>query len=79
MGDSSSSGAQSWCETPLWDSRLSWAASRPDLTECFHGTVPVLLPSVFLWLFTPYFLVLHFKTQVTRDFPKKNRLIFVIL
>ncbi len=53
-----------FCRTPLWDGDLAWSATRPDLTECFHSTVPFIVPTIYLWIFTPYYIKLHLTTKV---------------
>ncbi|KAG1678222.1 Multidrug resistance-associated protein 1 [Nymphon striatum] len=36
------------------DNDLTWNTTNPDFTECFHRTVIVWIPAVFLWIFAPY-------------------------
>ncbi|XP_041804130.1 multidrug resistance-associated protein 1-like [Chelmon rostratus] len=42
---------------PLWDWNLTWYTSRPDLTQCFQHTVLVWFPCVYLWTFSPLYLL----------------------
>ncbi|XP_077590459.1 multidrug resistance-associated protein 1 [Stigmatopora nigra] len=41
----------------FWDWDLSWNTTKPDFTQCFHNTVLVWLPCVYLWLCAPIYLV----------------------
>ena len=43
-----------FCIDPLWDLNLTWYTEEPDFTKCFHSTVLVYLPCLFLWLFMPF-------------------------
>ncbi|XP_028254087.1 multidrug resistance-associated protein 1-like [Parambassis ranga] len=49
---------------PLWDWNLTWYTSRPDLTQCFQQTVLVWFPCIYLWIWSPvYLLYLQFRPQ----------------
>lgn len=39
-----------FCKGDLWDVNLTWYASQPDFTSCFHKTVLIYVPCAFLWL-----------------------------
>ncbi|XP_062886764.1 ATP-binding cassette sub-family C member 3 isoform X2 [Mobula hypostoma] len=44
----------------LWDHNATFHTNRPDLTACFHNTILVWIPCIFLWLAFPlYFLYLR--------------------
>ena len=48
-----------FCGTPLWDLSLTWDTQNPDFTPCFHNTVLIYVPVIFLLFFSPleiYFL-----------------------
>lgn len=40
----------SFCSDDLWDAQLSWNADKPRFTDCFLRTLPVYIPSVFLFI-----------------------------
>eukprot|EP00095_Tigriopus_kingsejongensis_P010546 maker-scaffold349_size200065-snap-gene-1.33 protein:Tk10546 transcript:maker-scaffold349_size200065-snap-gene-1.33-mRNA-1 annotation:"multidrug resistance-associated protein 1 isoform x1" len=42
-----------FCDDPFWDANLTWYTSQPDFTTCFHQTVLVYIPTVFLILCSP--------------------------
>ena len=46
--------SQEFCSGELWNLNLTWYTDSPDFTACFHKTVLVYLPCVFLWLFSPF-------------------------
>lgn len=39
-----------FCSTPLWNDSVTWNTNNPDFTPCFHQTVLVWIPSIFLWI-----------------------------
>ena len=43
-----------FCTDPLWDLNLTWYTDEPDFTKCFHSTVLVYVPCLFLWLLMPF-------------------------
>ncbi|XP_059804131.1 ATP-binding cassette sub-family C member 3 isoform X2 [Hypanus sabinus] len=46
--------------TRLWDHNATFHTDSPDLTACFHNTILVWIPCIFLWLAFPlYFLYLR--------------------
>ena len=45
--------SQKLCSGELWNQNLTWFTESPDFTSCFHKTVLVYLPCIFLWLFSP--------------------------
>ena len=45
--------SQELCSGELWNQNLTWFTESPDFTSCFHKTVLVYLPCIFLWLFSP--------------------------
>ena len=54
-----SSPSMDLCGTPLWDLSTTWHTMDPDFTPCFHKTVLIYAPSLFLLIFSPleiYFL-----------------------
>lgn len=42
-----------FCNTPFWDINQTWNTEEPDFPLCFHQTVLVYVPCLFLWLLTP--------------------------
>jgi len=50
--------AVAFCPDAFWDGELAWREERPELTDCFQGTVLVIVPCLFLWLFLPYYIKL---------------------
>jgi ATP-binding cassette subfamily C (CFTR/MRP) protein 1 len=56
------------CGSPLWDLAVTWRTTDPDFTPCFHKTVLVYTPALFLLLLAP--LELHFqRTSHSRRIP----------
>ena len=49
------------CGTPVWDISVTWNTENPDFTPCFHNTVLVFAPTIFLLLFSP--LELYFQAS----------------
>ena len=48
------------CETPLWDTSITWWTEDPDFTPCFHKTVLVMAPALYILLLSPLqFYQLH--------------------
>ena len=45
--------SQKFCSGELWNQNLTWFTELPDFTSCFHKTVLVYVPCIFLWLFSP--------------------------
>ena len=43
-----------FCTDPLWNLNLTWYTDEPDFTKCFHSTVLVYVPCLFLWLLMPF-------------------------
>ena len=41
------------CATPLWDIDITWWTDDPDFTPCFHQTVLVLAPALYILLLSP--------------------------
>ena len=56
-----------FCSDPLFDLALATDAARPDLTQCFHLTIPLYLPCLFLWAFFPYYLRLASELKKSWD------------
>ncbi|CAG5122310.1 unnamed protein product, partial [Candidula unifasciata] len=42
------------CDTPLWDTNLTWDTPDPDFTPCFQKSILALVPCFFLWLVIPF-------------------------
>ena len=56
------------CATPLWDTSLTWLTNNPDFTPCFHQTILVMVPAVFILLLSPLQFYLQCSSQ-TRSIP----------
>ena len=52
-----------FCRTPLWDTDLTWNTESPDFTPCFHKTVLVYAPALFILLFSPFELYFQRRSQ----------------
>ncbi|KAK2916503.1 hypothetical protein Q8A67_000877 [Cirrhinus molitorella] len=54
-------GIDSFCSLdgsdPFWDWNRTWQTHNPDLTPCFQNTVLVWIPCLYLWLFTPFYIL----------------------
>ncbi len=61
-------GSRGFCQDPLWDDNVTWYTEEPDFTHCFHSTVLVYVPTVFLWLGLP-FEWLSWKSTTGRGVP----------
>ena len=46
-----------FCSTTFWDLDLLTDPHRPDFTDCFHSTLLIYAPCLFLWLFIPYYFI----------------------
>ncbi|BFZ09598.1 hypothetical protein BsWGS_12637 [Bradybaena similaris] len=44
-----------FCDTPIWDTDLTWHGSWPQFTECFRSTVLVWVSCGWLWLCAPFY------------------------
>uniref|UniRef100_A0A7N6APL3 Multidrug resistance-associated protein 1 n=1 Tax=Anabas testudineus TaxID=64144 RepID=A0A7N6APL3_ANATE len=42
---------------PFWDWNHTWYTPSPDFTQCFHNTVLVWLPCLYLWICAPIYLI----------------------
>ena len=42
-----------FCNGALWDLNVTWYTDRPDFTTCFHSTVLIYVPCLFLLLTMP--------------------------
>ena len=51
---SSSTGNIQFCNDPIWDLNATWYTDQPDFTKCFHSTILVYLPCIFLWINMPF-------------------------
>ena len=51
---SSPTGNIQFCNDPIWDINATWYTDQPDFTKCFHSTVLVYVPCVFLWINVPF-------------------------
>ncbi|XP_029433020.1 multidrug resistance-associated protein 1-like isoform X1 [Rhinatrema bivittatum] len=61
-------GMEAFCGTgsvePLWDWNLTWYTENPDFTKCFHNSILVWIPCIYLWLCFPFYtLYLHRRHQ----------------
>ncbi|XP_055346995.1 ATP-binding cassette sub-family C member 3-like [Paramacrobiotus metropolitanus] len=56
------------CRDRFWDLRTTWYTTDPDFTECFHSTVLVWGPCLFLWLLLPLqgYYVLSIQYRIDR-------------
>ncbi|XP_064481372.1 multidrug resistance-associated protein 1-like [Ornithodoros turicata] len=43
-----------YCNTPFWNTTVSWQTERPDLTACFQDTALTWTPCLFAWLLAPF-------------------------
>lgn len=50
MGSSYDPFPRGFCSDSLWDLNKTWYTDDPDFTDCFHQTVLVWVPCLFLWL-----------------------------
>lgn len=55
----------SFCTGDLWDSNLTWYTDQPDFTPCFHKTILVYIPCLFLCLVTPAELYLNYSSKLS--------------
>ncbi|XP_065206731.1 multidrug resistance-associated protein 1-like [Planococcus citri] len=56
------------CDSPFWDTNITWHSSNPDFTECFKKTALQWIPCAFLWIFLPLELY-NLKTSKTPNIP----------
>uniref|UniRef100_A0A069DZT4 ABC-type glutathione-S-conjugate transporter n=1 Tax=Panstrongylus megistus TaxID=65343 RepID=A0A069DZT4_9HEMI len=57
-----------FCDSPFWDTNLTWNTDFPLLTPCFEKTVLVWVPCLFLWAFLP-FDIYYIYTSKNRNIP----------
>lgn len=43
---------------PIWDSALVWNTSKPIISRCLQRTIPIWVPSLFLFTFAPFQILL---------------------
>ena len=68
-----------FCNDPLWDLNTTWYTDQPDFTKCFHSTVLVYVPCVFLWLFMPFKLYEWKNPNVSRTSNGPSKLTWIII
>ncbi|XP_073979857.1 multidrug-Resistance like Protein 1 isoform X7 [Rhodnius prolixus] len=52
-----------FCDSPFWDTDLTWNTDFPLLTPCFEKTVLVWIPCLFLWVFLPFDIYYIYKSK----------------
>lgn len=57
-----------FCGSPFWDDNLTWHSDTPMFTPCWGKTVPIWIPSAFLWIFSIFDLY-NMYTSKKRDIP----------
>ena len=55
-------GNEEWnfCTDEFLDLNLTWNTDSPDFTLCFHSTALTYLPCIYLWVFLPIYLGMHY-------------------
>ncbi|XP_064455206.1 multidrug resistance-associated protein 1-like [Ornithodoros turicata] len=53
-----------FCDTPFWNSDLTWTTDIPEFTPCFENTVLLWIPTGILWIISP--LALYTRRTHTR-------------
>ncbi|XP_022256651.1 canalicular multispecific organic anion transporter 2-like, partial [Limulus polyphemus] len=48
-----SSSSEKFCYSPFWDLQVTWYTNQPDFTPCFHNSILIWMPCIFLWLLIP--------------------------
>ena len=61
-----------FCRDSFWNQTLIWNTTHPQLTHCFQDTVMIGVPCLFLWIFTPFWL-LNICTRRTFQYPSPNK------
>ncbi|XP_076337840.1 multidrug resistance-associated protein 1-like isoform X2 [Tachypleus tridentatus] len=59
-----SSLSEEFCFSPFWDLQVTWYTNQPDFTPCFHNSILIWIPCIFLWLLVP--------VEVTRTRKRKG-------
>ncbi|CAH1406845.1 unnamed protein product [Nezara viridula] len=57
-----------FCGSSLWDDNLTWHSDTPKFTPCWGKTVPIWIPSGFLFLFSIFDVYIMY-TSKKRDIP----------
>ena len=56
-----------FCEDSLWDVNVTLKSEQRDFTLCFHSTVLVYVPCLFLWFSMPYLLYQWKLSEITTN------------
>lgn len=51
---------------PLWDVALAWNTTKPIVSRCLQRTIPIWLPSLFLFTFAPFQILLMLNRSAAR-------------
>ena len=51
---------------PLWDVALAWNTTKPIISRCLQRTIPIWLPSLFLFTFAPFQILLMLNRSAAR-------------
>ncbi|KAK7096197.1 hypothetical protein V1264_005520 [Littorina saxatilis] len=57
-----------FCDSPFWNSSLSWYGTTPDVTSCFQDTALIYLPCLVLWLMA----TIHVYCVIRRRAPARS-------
>ena len=69
---------EGFCRDSFWNQTLIWNTTHPQLTDCFQDTVMIGVPCVFLWIFTPFWL-LNICTRRNSQYPSPNKKISTLI
>jgi ATP-binding cassette subfamily C (CFTR/MRP) protein 1 len=59
---------ESFCDSPFWDTNITWNSGILEFTNCFQNTILVWFPCVFIWIFSAFDFH-YIKTSKYKDIP----------
>ena len=58
-----------FCASAFWNSNLTWNSNDQDFSKCFHETILVYLPCLFLWISAPFLYKSCQQTEPKSELP----------
>ncbi|XP_014786272.1 multidrug resistance-associated protein 1 [Octopus bimaculoides] len=68
--------SQFWNESLLWGNE---PGSWPQFTECFQNTVLIWIPTLFLWIITPFYVVVLSQKNGSPPRPMTKKIVFQLV
>lgn len=51
---------------PIWDTALAWNTTNPIISRCLQRTIPIWIPSLFLFTFAPFQILLTLNKNASK-------------